>query len=131
MSEHNGNAEEAAAAKGLVIVYPQPDELFLDIDDAASLETFGKHSPILGDLITGYRTEPSPSGDPFKYHVTVKLSRPVKDAFERIMLQALLGSDRLHEILSWSAATNGAVQPTLFFEKKVSNESESNRVPPT
>jgi hypothetical protein len=118
MSEHNGNAEEVAAAKGRVIVYPRPDELFLDIDDVASLEMFGVHSKILGDLIEGYRTEPSPSGDPFKYHVTVKLSRPVRDAFERIMLQALLGSDRLHEILSWAAATHGAERPTLFFEKK-------------
>ena len=120
MSEHNGNAEDAAAARGLVIVYPQPDELFLDIDDAESLVMFGVHQKVLGDLIQGYTLAVSPSGDPFKYHVTVKLSRQVKDAFERIMLQALLGSDRLHEILSWSAAAHGAVQPTLFFEKKVS-----------
>ncbi len=33
------------------------------------------------------------------------------------MLQALLGSDRLHEALSWQAATRGVPHVTVFFEK--------------
>lgn len=114
--DYRGNAVECAAALGRVIVYPKPNELFLDIDDGDSMKLFLDRYPILGDLVEEYDERPSPSGKPYRFHITVTLSRPVKDDFERIMLQTLLGSDRFHEILSWKAASLGIEQPTLFFE---------------
>jgi hypothetical protein len=47
----------------------------------------------------------------------VKLSRPVKDHHERILLQCLLGSDLAREVLSWREANAGVRNPTVFFEK--------------
>lgn len=116
--DYRGNAEECAAAKGLEIVLPKSNELFLDIDDVESFDLWEERAMILGDLIVADVCKPSPSGKPYHFHVTVLLSRPVKDNYERIMLQTLLGSDRFHEILSWKAATFGIENPTMFFEKK-------------
>ncbi len=117
MSEWSDRAKEAAEAKGLVVHYPADNELFVDIDDAASLKVFHSTIGVLGELVTGFDRAPSPSGRSDRFHVRVRLSRPVKDAFERCALQAMLGSDRLHEALSWLAASKGVVAPTVFFEK--------------
>ncbi len=116
-ANYRGNAEECAARLGRVIVYPEPNQLFLDIDDVASLQMFGDHLPILGDLISSHKVAQSPSKKIGRFHITVTLSRPVRDDFERITLQALLGSDRLHEVLSWKAASLGIEKPTMFFEE--------------
>jgi hypothetical protein len=117
MSEWSDNAESAARAKGLVVRRPLANELFVDIDDAESLETSHKTFGLLGPLVTSFQRTPSPSGRSDRWHIRVTLSREVKDDFERIMLQSLLGSDRLHEALSWQAAARGVVGVTLFFEK--------------
>lgn len=118
MSNAGPSAEVAAAAKGLVVVYPADNELFIDIDDAESLGVFERGVLWLKsfDPCT-WMVMKSPSGKPDRWHVTVKLARQVEDKFERIALQALLGSDRLHEILSWRAAEAGDERPTCFFEK--------------
>lgn len=116
-TDYRGNAEECAKMKGLVIVYPAPDQLFLDIDDKDSWDLFQDRIHILGDLVVLWNDEPSPSGKAWRKHITVNLSRPVKDDFERIALQSLLGSDRYHEILSWKAAMLGIENPTIFFER--------------
>lgn len=119
MTDHyRGNAAAAAEAKGCVIVVPAPNELFIDIDDAASLAMFYDNVWKLADLVKGFRRAPSPSGKIGREHITVTLSRDVRDAFERILLQTLLGSDRVHEALSWCCATRGIDNPTVFFERK-------------
>lgn len=125
MSEQSRkSAEEAAAAKDRVVVYPKANELFIDIDDSVSLAVFDAHIKILDGALGGgllCKKRPSPSGAQGRWHITVTLPRPVKDAFERILLQCLLGSDRLHEALSWVAASNPEnvqhATPTVFFEK--------------
>ena len=117
-----GNREEAeivAAKKGLMIVTPAANELFVDIDDCESWHVFMRHFHIVKAALPGcvYTKRPSPSGAADRFHVVVTLPRDVATVFERIMLQALLGSDRLHETLSWRAAACGSPEPTLFFEK--------------
>lgn len=111
-------ARTAAEAKGLVVVEPKPNELFVDIDDDASLVVFTEHVAAVKALLPGttYRLRPSPSGTPGRFHATVVLSREVM-TLERICLQALLGSDRLHELLSWVSYSNGNKTPTVFFER--------------
>lgn len=110
----------AAREKNLDIVYPAPDELFLDIDDHGGLMQFYSALPIVGKScgLVGLTMRPSPSGKDGRFHIVVKLGRNVKDSYERIMLQALMGSDRLHETLSWLRARRSEPNPTLFFEKK-------------
>jgi hypothetical protein len=114
---YTADMQETAAARGLRVVIPEPNQLFLDIDDSESFLVFVANIGILGDLAESQSIKPSPSGKAGRFHITVTLSRPVKDAFERIALQALLGSDRKHETLSWRAALAGMPNPTVFFEK--------------
>jgi hypothetical protein len=112
------DAEECAEKKGLIVVRPKPNELFVDIDDEPSLAIFTRNIKRIGQTIgcTHVRRR-SPSGASGRLHIVVKLNRDVRDAFERITLQALIGSDRIHEALSWQAAVRGDEYPTVFFEK--------------
>ena len=107
-----------AQAKGLVVVQPGPRELFIDIDDADSFELFLERWEFMQAAIGGsFEERSSPSRKPHRRHIYVTLGRPVTDNAERILLQVLLGSDRLHEILSWCSHVRGCDTPTLFFEK--------------
>ena len=113
----NLRAEIRAAAVGCVIVEPKPNELFVDIDREEDLQFFRTNLGWLEDLVTGFDITPSQSGAPGHYHIVVRLSRPVKDAYERIALQCLIGSDRLRELLSWRNVVHQSGRPTVFFEK--------------
>lgn len=120
MSDHSKSAEEAAKAKGLVVELPDDNELFVDIDDAVSLETFHKQVQVLNSFRPcTWKLRPSPSGKPDRWHATVTLAEAGAQltAIERIALQACLGSDRLHELLSLRALHRGDNEPTCFFEK--------------
>lgn len=114
----NLDADKRAEARGCVVIEPKPNELFIDIDRASDLECFWRNLGWLEDLVTGYIMSPSTSGQSDKYHIVVTLKRDVRDAYERIGLQAILGSDRLREVLSWRNAVHGSGRPTCFFEKK-------------
>lgn len=109
--------QKACDERGTVIVVPQPNELFIDIDNHHSLGVFHSSIKSLGELVVSHQMHMSPSRKAGRYHITVQLSRPVKDAFERIALQALLGSDLAREMVSWRDATLGLSVPTVFFEK--------------
>jgi hypothetical protein len=119
VSDHNLPKEAAAKAKGLVIVAPGDHELFVDIDDAASLETFKALAVVLNTFRTcSWVLTSSPSGQQDRHHATVTLEDgPPLTNLERMALQAMLGSDRLHELLSYRSHTRGDQTPTVFFEK--------------
>jgi hypothetical protein len=119
MSELNHTFEEsqvAARGMGCIIREPKPDELFLDIDSSYDMAIFEKHVTVLGELVRSYYTTPSKSGGDRK-HIVVKLSRNVKSLTERVLLQAVLGSDRMRELLSFKRIEAGNRRCTLFFEK--------------
>jgi hypothetical protein len=126
---HYSRYQQAAATakeRGLVVCAPAPNELFVDIDDAESLALFERNFPKLEELglfSKVLKTE-SPSGKPGRWHVVVWLNRDVESTFERIALQALLGSDRVREVLSWQRATRGDPVPTLFFERPSDSSPE-------
>ncbi len=110
---------ERAAERGHVCKYPAPNELFLDID---SLEGLGRmhaaftQNSYMKSIVASVHTHASPSGKAGRFHVIVTLSKNVSK-FERITLQALLGSDLAREILSYQEAQAGCHNPTVFFEK--------------
>jgi hypothetical protein len=115
------NSERAiheAKLLGLEVVFPAADELQIDIDNSADYEVFLEH---IGILERYYCTafEPketlSRSGGDCK-HITVKLHHKISNT-ERILLQAVLGSDRKREILSLLQEWGGDAHPTLFLEK--------------
>lgn len=120
-AERNKIAEEkhkaAAEKKGCFCVYPAENELQIDIDSFEAFGLFYANRRLLGSLIEKTTDRPSPSNKAGRYHITVYLTRPVKDKFERIALQCLLGSDPTREALSYKAAVEGVDRPTLFFEK--------------
>ena len=111
-------AAEQAKAKGCKVVVPKSNELFVDIDCEEDLERSRKYLVHIQRMEKcSYRITESPSGRPGRYHVVVTLERDV-EPMERILLQALLGSDRVREVLSWQRLRRGEKLPTLFFEKE-------------
>jgi len=50
-------------------------------------------------------------------HAVIRLAQPTP-ALERVLLQALLGSDPVREARNYGRVKNGAPYPILFFEKK-------------
>lgn len=112
-------AEDIAKSKGLVLRSPAPNELFIDIDSDAALR---EHARLMKaapkGLVTSSYITPSPSGKSGHFHVVVTLSREVSST-ERVMLQALFGSDLMRELLSWRRIQDGAEDNavSLFFEK--------------
>lgn len=120
MSDVTPDKEAKAAAKGLVIRRPELHELFLDLDDEAACAVFWSNLPILREAgfgIEGFTWGPSPSGRPWRFHVVVAMSRPVESPEERVFLQAVLGSDRLHEALALRELVMGEPDATVFFER--------------
>jgi hypothetical protein len=113
------NAINRAQLENLTVVFPQPYELFIDLDNEHSYQMFIRLFQIFLKFVDGdasFTERPSKSGLP-KRHVTVYMSRDVKDETERVMFQAFLGSDRVRELLGYVQAANGDPHPTLFLEK--------------
>jgi hypothetical protein len=115
----NGGRQEAfdkAKALGFEVVVPKPNQLQLDIDNVESENFFYKQFDILNKYLPVFKTEsaPSKSGGE-KKHITVTLFRDVTP-LERVGLQAMLGSDRKRELLSFIRVLNQDEDPTVFFE---------------
>lgn len=111
-------AKAKAAARGLEVRLPEPNELFIDIDSEAQLAEFDDLFNMLLDHVDGMSRSmgPSPSGRPGRYHAVVRLPYPIT-LLERIALQAALGSDRKREILTWLRYRIGEENPSVFFER--------------
>jgi len=120
MSDRTRTKEAEAEKRGVRIVIPAPNELFIDIDSAAAWDVFHKHFPILNEIEGGtcrHSWAPSPSGEPGHFHFTVTLGRHIESETERLALQAMLGSDITREILSYREMRRGDPIVTVFFEK--------------
>jgi hypothetical protein len=114
--------EEIASAKGCRVVYPTPRELQLDLDDASQLKYFwaqwnrlyragADHAMMIDWDSVPLVLDSSTKGH---FHVIVKLSQPL-DVPERILLQALLGSDRTREMLNFRRWLQGMDNPIRLF----------------
>lgn len=115
----SSNAYAEAESRGCCVKTPAADELFIDIDDTDGSVWFHLNIGKVHEQISVVNTDwlPSPSGDPIHQHVVVKLGRDITP-MERILLQAVLGSDRKREALSWVRLVNNDPNPTMFYEKK-------------
>lgn len=111
---------EALRAEGWKIVVPADNELQIDIDCEEDEKLFLRNFSVLFDYLTegnpSYVTTPSPSGEPFHSHITVTLPFAVTP-WQRIALQASLGSDRMRELLSSVRVIHGHEPATIFKEK--------------
>jgi len=114
----NEMAHKKVADENLLIIYPEDDVLQIDIDNEHSYLLFTNQVMILSKFmqVQKWDVTPSKSGLP-KRHITVSLGRAVS-SLERLALQAMLGSDRIRELLGFVRLQQGELHPTLFFERK-------------
>lgn len=112
------DALEDAKKNGWKVVFPEDNQLQLDIDDDASYQVWSRARNLIEKhlKINKVVETPSKSGQIGKWHITVDLGVSLTPE-ERIMLQALLGSDRMRETLSYIRFRHSDNQPTLFYEK--------------
>lgn len=127
MSNGIETPESAAAKLGLDVVYPRPDQLFIDIDTEQAFTHFQWARNTLDGYgaigIKSCEQRPSVSGLPFHFHITITLTEEVTPR-ERILLQLMLGSDAQRETLSFCALEADAPHPTVFFEKPAVHSCE-------
>ena len=111
--------EVVAGKKGLVVVKPGDDELFIDIDDLADLPHVFTGIKFLAAVgIKAAVTDITLSGTPGHLHCYARVDRKLKPV-ERVVLQACLGSDRKRELISVARLLLGGKYPTtVFFEKE-------------
>lgn len=115
MSDLSRDPFEDAELHGLLCVVPEPDELFLDIDDPKDLDHLDAMLAVFvenGVYAERLKDTRSKSGN---RHVYVRFGRTF-EPMERIALQACLGSDRKRELLSILRVFNGNKFPTVFYE---------------
>ena len=98
------------------MVYPEDRDLFIDIDDDASLNTYLEMGRVLhenGFYFTETKRTRSAGGNT---HIYAKFTKQLTD-LERVLLQACLGSDRKRELLSFLRIVLRLDRaPTVFFE---------------
>jgi hypothetical protein len=112
------NAIDRAKLENLTVLFPRSNQLFIDIDSDHSYQMFKRLLMIfrrLVDQAAELEERPSKSGLP-KRHITIHMSFDVRDEEQRAMFQAMLGSDRVRELLAYVQAANGDPHPTLFLE---------------
>lgn len=120
MTSFDRDPEEEAQRRGCVVVRPKPNELFVDIDNQEGLNAFHFTLEIFNRESTApitFSSTPSSSGEPFHFHMVVTWPTPIVDPFQRLGLQAILGSDRIREALGWLRAARGDDDSSVFFEK--------------
>lgn len=115
---NSARALREAADENLEVVFPAKNQLQIDIDSDHAFNIYQETKEIVeryyGLILEDIK--PSRSGLP-KRHITITLYGDLNE-FERIALQACLGSDRIREILSVIQARHNDPHPTLFLEKK-------------
>lgn len=109
-------ALKKAEEEGYVISYPEDDELQLDIDSARAMEVFEKQREILEKYFPFKEVFITPSERSGHYHVRVKLDREIR-GWERVALQACLGSDLRRELLSGIRLMTFTPDSILLFER--------------
>ena len=108
-----------AERENLTVVLPNPNQLFIDIDNDLSMAIYEKNFNTFAQwyFVDGSPViVPSKSGGDRK-HITITLGGPI-DPIERLILQAFLGSDLKREFLGLQRIKNEDPHPTLFLEKK-------------
>lgn len=111
-------SREYAADLGLEVHIPEPNELFIDLDNDDAKETLYRNLPLVQSMFpigSNPKLRKSPSGAVGHYHARLRTVGPmaVKD---RIILQMALGGDVRHGLRSLSRVENNDPDPILFFE---------------
>lgn len=110
-------AIEDAKKGNKVVLLPEGNELFIDLDSEDSLKLFNKRLKSLGVWHSTADKRVTPSAKKNHYHAIITLKANI-DPMQRIFLQLFLGSDPIRELLSLQRILMEDPYPTLFIEKK-------------
>jgi len=122
MSELNDNPYTIAEQIGKVVVLPEPDELFIDVDDQEGFVQLRRG--LEAAAAAGIRIKEKKriaSKTPGHWHVYLTVQADARSftitKLLRVALQACLGSDRKRELLSLARIMHHIERPpTVFFE---------------
>ena len=122
-------AADVAKQRGLIVKYPEINQIFLDIDTVEQIAVFQKRMDDLTyvqignslfDNIESEITESS-SGNPH-YHIVLSFTKNGRrinlNDWQRVALQFMFGSDPIRETLTIYRILNGIENPSLLFEKE-------------
>lgn len=111
---------ERMMKEGFRIYYPEYNEITLDIDSEEDYQYFlSMYNRLKADKLplfhdSTFIEQPSKSGLPNR-HIIIRLNRSyILDDIERVAWQAVLGSDRVREMLSLFRIMGGDARPTLL-----------------
>lgn len=117
MSGVHRDTQGEADKRGHRVIWPEPCELFIDIDSEHALTRFEERFALLTKSVgRKWAHVIRPSATLGHYHVTVTMHRPVTSEVERILLQLILGSDSNRELFSWVRHELDARPVSCFFE---------------
>jgi hypothetical protein len=109
------NMQEDAKSRGLTVRLPGVSEILLDLDDAQSQYVMEALVPIarrVGIDVKIAKITRSQHGNKHAY-LTVPFALT---AVERLLLQAIFGSDRKRELLSYARVRKGVSPESALFE---------------
>jgi len=109
-------AEEVAKKRGLRVVYPQDNQLQIDLDTEAAWNNFKLRCEEFDIPKKWCEVNPSASGLPHR-HVYITVPDRSFTEGERIAFQSALGSDPVRERLNAMRMFFGIKNPSRLFEK--------------
>jgi hypothetical protein len=119
--DFNRKAEEVAELNGCVVVYPEPNQLQIDLDTDEQYQYYKKRLEDVERILEwdmSVKETPSKSGLPHR-HITITVKDKVFTEWERIACQVMLGSDPVREGLNTLRMCYGVENPTRLFELKI------------
>lgn len=119
LSRTKDEVEAEARAKGKCVRYPEPDELFIDLDGEEAREEFMRRYKRVQESLGVDTYTLAPSATPGHYHVTVRLHEAIPEEgrdLRRLLMQAILGSDPMREALGYRRVLGKSDAVSVFFE---------------
>lgn len=112
---------------GFKVIFPRPDELFLDIDSEEAYGRYRNMYSLLSSLLRphdGLRSfeTVSKSGLPNRH---IRITLPGDMTMEqRFIFQLALGSDPARELMNYASYLNGEHRPSIFVEPVTEMEAK-------
>lgn len=116
--DFNANCEAVAKERGLQVVFPRKNQLQIDVDSEEAFVEFERRLACFAfPQLTRVDVVPSASGLPHR-HITLSFATRKFSEWERIALQACLGSDPIREFMNAMRFERGEPRPSRLFQQK-------------
>ncbi len=117
-SLNSQRAIDLGYTEDLEIIFPDSTQLQLDIDDSVTAEVFERNRGIIEKHFGIVYASQTISRNGEGRHITITLKKRLLNEMERILLQAVLGSDPKRELLNYLQYLERDPHPVLFLENK-------------